>query len=286
VPPAPQGWTYVNFDPESATSGCSNGYDNPTPLEQTPTAGNQCTCTCGNPQKNPCTQGMENVMYGFLASPGACNGLGVDTIALTITGDCDNIGHKIGKSPGNNIFQTGEIAALPPVQVPCDAPVPQPPTLTATPGRACAPNALGDGCTGGGTCLPTVNVGLQCIQLAGNNNGQCPAEFDHTRYIVYAPADVVDNRTCAACTCNTTATTCTMPTFTTYAANGGNDCPGNGNAVTVDGNCDNLPNGSDNSNDDHFIYDAMATTTCIPAQTMVPVQNMVQLPTATTICCQ
>lgn len=275
VAAAPSGWTVVDFTP-STQPACPAGYGGETKVEQAPSSGDMCACTCGAPQTNPCTQGMFSVQYGHTV----CGG---NTFSLTSDGSCDAIGGKIGHT-SSTPYSDGIGTPLPATTVTCDATAKLPALTMGASGRSCAPSGPGGmGCTGGGACQPKVPGGEQCIQAAGDM--PCPDMKSFTkRYVVYAPSDIKDTRSCGTCACSSKAASCSNAKLTTFTTS---DCSGGaGVPLKIDGNCNNLPAGSDNQNNDHFIYSATPNTmACGAANATVPVAGQVDTTNPTTVCC-
>jgi hypothetical protein len=236
-----------------------------------------CGCTCGAPQKNPCAQGTLAVQFGDTA----CGGT---KFSLVSDGQCDAVGANgatFGEGPGNAPWMDANGTPLAATQVACDATGQLPALTQGAAGRTCTPGAPTAGtCPNGDTCLPTVTAAEQCIQMSGTPT--CPSGFTHP-YVVYASGDIQDKRTCSTCACTSQAATCSKATLTTYTTN---NCTGTSVVTTIDGNCDPLPNGSDNHADTYFLYTATPNTMdCTAANTMVSVMGSVETSNPITICC-
>jgi hypothetical protein len=196
-------------------------------------------------------------------------------------GMCDSM-PTIGLDMFMQTYKDCKGSPLPAAQVAC-MPMTSLPSLTpGAAGRTCTPSGPAGGtCAAGSTCLPPADAGTLCVQHDGDMN--CPAPSFMHRYVVYAPSDVMDQRQCGQCMCTSDATVCSNATLTTYPTA---DCTGPSITVAIDSNCDNLPMGSDNSMDNHFIYSATPDkTSCSPASANVMVMGSVVTSAPKTICC-
>jgi hypothetical protein len=186
---------------------------------------------------------------------------------------------------GLDMFQTYKDCQgtpLPVTQVACAVTASLPTLTPGAAGRTCAPSgSVGGTCPAGSTCLPPAAAGTLCVQHDGDM--MCPDPGLMHRYVVYAPSNVIDERQCGQCMCTSDATMCSNATLTTYHAS---DCSGPSITVPIDSNCENLPMGSDNSMDDHLIYNATPNkTTCSPASATVMVVGSIVTNNPKTICC-
>jgi hypothetical protein len=270
----PQGWTFVTFTPSSQPA-CPSGYGTPTDFVAAPTpAGDMCSCTCGAFQANPCTQGMLTFRFGQTQCLGGANP------TVTSDGKCDTM-PKVGLDIGNKMYMDCQGTPLSVTTVACAATANLPALTPGAAGRTCTPSGAASGtCPNGSTCVPPVAADAQCIQHDGDM--VCPtASFTH-RYVVFAPADVMDQRKCDQCTCTSDATMCSNAMLTTYHTA---DCSSGGITAVIDSGCHPLPGGSNNQNDDHFVYSAMPDkTSCSPMNATVMVTGTVAT-NPRTICC-
>src|SRR6185295_4216529 len=100
-------------------------------------------------------------------------------------------------------------------------------------------------------------------------------------FVVYAPGDVVDQRTCGNCNCTSNAQKCTGTLTTYHTAN----CSDTGTAVVADGSCNLLPAGSDDHLDDHFILSLMPDTMACKGASQTPLSGQIKTTNPVTICC-
>jgi hypothetical protein len=205
---------------------------------------------------------------------------GASTTKFTSDGQCDPITGGIvpDSTPGQGPYKDGQGNALPVATVPCGASAKLPALPPSASGRACTAKMMDGACAAGNACVAP--AGRQCLQQAGDV--PCP-DGGMTKYLVYAPSDVKDARTCGACSCSSSATKCSNATLTTHTKS---DCTDMGIALTVDGNCNGLPAGSDDTNDQYFVYNATPDTmACAPTSATVPVMGTVSVANPVTICC-
>jgi hypothetical protein len=275
APDTADGWTVVTFD-GNAAGQCPSGYGNLTSVASEPANnGADCSCNCGSPQLNPCTQGVLTLNFGIM-------GCGGSVIAGTSsgTGACDSLASKVPQI-SNKDQATTMATKLAVKATACDAtatPSVDPPIGAVT----CTPTGpSGAGCPNQTACVPKAATGSVCIQHEGAMS--CPAGGPMQRRIVAAPADVIDNRTCGACTCSSSATSCSGAKFTGYDdAN----CTGNPGTVDIDSVCHFAANGQNFTGDNHFKYTATPDTmNCAAASATTPVGGSFQVNNPITICC-
>jgi len=269
VAPAPSGWKVVTYAPDAAAT-CSNGYDGPASVAPVPGSdGTVCKCNCGAPTVNPCVQGKLTVKMGIIA----CGG---NTYTPDATGACDSLNTTV-----TNDYATA--IGVPPVakQVACvssaDLPDPQPGAVGVT----CSPlPSIAGGCMNGATCLPKVTSAGRCIQAAGDM--ACPAGPFSKRHVVGDVGDVMDQRMCGACSCQSSATLCTNATFTGY-----NDaaCTQHPVSVPLNGVC-NPVNTSNFKDNKYFKYQATPDTmSCAPTGAAPSLSGAFALKNPLTLCC-
>ncbi|MFS8066163.1 MAG: hypothetical protein ACMG6S_07305, partial [Byssovorax sp.] len=269
-PAAPQGWAVVAFTSDTAAP-CPTGYGDSTEVTTAPTSGDQCTCTCGAAPATLCYQAPLKIQFGHTS----CGG---NIFTLPATGGCDPIGGNIGHTqttPYNNATASPNVP-----KVACAA-TPVLPALQASKGVSCAPSAAGGkGCDGDSVCLPRVDAAGWCIQSSGDV--ACPdPSFTH-RQVVHAKGDVDDERACGDCSCTSNATKCTDGKFTSFTSD---QCSGPGVSVTVNGVCNDL-SGGDNQTHTFFKYTAKPETVdCTPGSATTGLNGAVVVANPITVCC-
>ena len=271
VESAPTGWSIVTFAPAPATT-CPSGYNSPAVVAPAPaSAGPTCTCTCGAPSVNPCTQGTLTLQMGQMA----CGG---NTYTTGVTGGCDTLaaGAKVTIA-----YTTGNAQPLTAKQVTCGGAGVPPAAQPATGGVTCSPaSSVAGGCQSGSACLPKIMAASRCIQRPGDM--ACPPGPFSNRKVVGAVGDVMDNRTCGACSCTSTATSCFNATFTGYDDPA---CTQHAVSVQIDGTC-HMVNAGTFQNNDHFTYEATPNTlTCTANGAPPAVSGSFKLNNPITLCC-
>jgi hypothetical protein len=269
VAPAPTGWTMVTFAPSPATT-CPSGYDSPAVVAPAPgSAGTTCTCTCGAPSVNPCAQGTLNLQMGMMA----CGG---NIYTPAVTGGCDALGTLV-----TTLYSTGMANPLTAKQVSCGGTGVPPAAQPASGGVTCSPvPSVAGGCQSGSACLPKIMTADRCIQSPGDV--VCPPGPFSNRKVVGAVGDVMDNRTCGACSCTSTATSCSSATFTGYDDPA---CTIHAVSVQIDGTCHMVNAGTFQGND-HFKYNATPNTlTCTATGAPPALSGAFALKSPTTLCC-
>jgi hypothetical protein len=268
VAPAPLGWTLIAFGPGDT---CSPGYAKLAKVEEAPTSTDStcsCACDCAGAKNNPCTNGPLTVHIGM-----GCSFFNLD---LTVTGGCDPIGMPIMSTA-----QSIKTVPLPvtPVDVPGTAKLPG--TLPGAAGTTCTPIAdLAGGCSPGDACVPRPASASLCIEHDGDV--ACPAGAYSQRSVVGAPGAVTDKRSCAACTCSSSAASCSNPTFSAYS---NSSCLGGADTAQLVANVCVQAN-APFTNDDYFIYSATPTApTCQIGGAPPAVVGAVEPKSPTTICC-
>jgi hypothetical protein len=267
------GWTVVAFDGSSGAQ-CPTGYGSPAVVaSQPPSLGADCTCNCGSPQLNPCTQGSLAVQFGIMQCGGGI-------ITSTVTGACDPLASTVAKNQ-NQDQPTAKATKLAVKATTCDA--------SATPSDdplinalSCTPTAAaGAGCPGQAACIPKASSGSVCIQHAGDM--ACPAGGPMQKHLVAAPTDIQDKRTCGACACTSTATSCSAAKFTGYDdAN----CTNHPVTVDIDAACHFAANGQNFTGNAYFKYTATPDTmNCAAASATTPIGGSFVVDNPITICC-
>ncbi|MEP7127069.1 MAG: hypothetical protein ABJE95_39415 [Byssovorax sp.] len=271
VASAPAGWTLTTLT-TGPGNGCSVGFGPAVLVAQPPTsAGATCDCTCGAAVSNPCTQGTLTIKSGT-----SCT---AETITSFVTGGCDPLGMTL-VGPHKSILGT----VLNPVPAACAFTVNKPAGIPSSVETLCAPTASGaGGCNVGEACLPKVTAAQLCIQT--NGDVACPAGSLFTvRQVVGAPGDVIDQRTCAACTCTSNASTCGNATFTAYMDG---NCTVSPVSAAINGVCGAAANNASLQNDTHFVYQATPNvTSCTPSSAKPALMGAFQLNAPITLCCQ
>ena len=195
---------------------------------------------------------------------------------LMVTGGCDPIGQPIMSTA-----QSIKATPLPVTAVDVPGTTGLPGTQPGAGGTTCAPTAgLAGGCSPGEACLPKPASASLCIQHPGDI--VCPSGPFAVRTVVGGPGAVTDQRTCAACTCSSSAASCLNPTFSAYsspACNGGADT-----AQLVANAC--VLATSPFTNDDYFVYSATPSgPTCQITGAPPAVIGAADIQSPTTICC-
>jgi hypothetical protein len=268
---APPGWTLTTVVPDAAAV-CPAGFASAVHVAAAPTSASAaCDCSCGAAASNPCTQGQLTIKSG--------SGCTLETITSTVTGGCDAFGVTL-VGPHKSL----NASPLKAVSVACAVTVNKPASVPSSVETICgAPASSGGGCAGGQTCFPKVAPGELCIQASGDM--ACPPGSPFTaRQVVGAPGDVIDQRTCGACTCTSSASICSNATLTAYSDG---NCVVNPVSAVIDGTCGAAGNNATFQHATHFIYQATPnTTTCTPSTTTPPLLGAFQPSSPITLCCQ
>lgn len=269
------GWTVVTFD-GNAAGQCPSGYGNLANVASAPADnGADCSCNCGSALLNPCTQGVLTLNFGVMACGGS-------VIAGTSsgTGACDALASTVPQI-SNKDQATTKATKLAVKATACDATSTlsvDPPISAFTCTATAAPGA---GCPNQAACVPKPATGSVCIQHEGVKS--CPAGGPMQLHIVAAPADVIDKRTCGACTCSSSATSCNGAKFTGYDDDA---CMVNPATIDIDGVCHFALNGKHFTGNTHFKYTATPDTmNCAAASATTPVGGAFQVDNPITICC-
>lgn len=264
---APAGWTLVAFTLGDVAT-CPAGYGDLVKVVEAPISGSHCACACSCPgiQNNPCVHGTLTAVIG-----NTCTAVNV---AVNVTGGCDPLGVTLGNY--NSI--KAKPLAVTPIDVAVDGTLPG--VQLGSSGVTCLPSPSdAGGCSGGQACLPKTTSASLCIQSPGEVD--CPAG-PLTKRTVIGSGSMDDQRSCAACTCSSSAASCSNPTFAGYTAD---DCSSNTAAAVIDNTCHQPPSG-DWKNADRFIYSATPNApTCALKGPAPDVIGSIKLQDARTICC-
>jgi len=246
---------------------CPAGWKTPTDVVENPRpADDHCGCRCNPwPAKNPCTEGTFQV--GVQPNGPGC---GSDAGALTASNDCTQASSQIANSAK------------------VDSPGLTTPTSTSCPGTSVVPPIARDanhtlcfpdnaGTCSGGACVPRA-TGTSCALHAGTV--ACPPSLPRKRAVVVAK-DLVDNRSCAACTCTSMATGCKNRVLHVYSDNA---CKADERTVTLDSNCNDWVGGATTWS--YLKYTATPDpATCNPPASPATVSGALTVPTPSTLCC-
>ncbi|MDB4996436.1 MAG: hypothetical protein JWM74_3868 [Myxococcaceae bacterium] len=264
--PLPAGWSVAML-----TGGaCASGFTGPIAFVESPSVGaTPCSCSCGAQASNPCLHGGSTVFRVHVnGNGGACGTPGnfAPTGACETGGSWDNGIDMVSGSPE------------PPINVACAATAVKPPLAATSSFNACLVAGFGDAGAGASACLPSGSG--SCIAKPGIEP-TCPGDFTNRR-VVTRTTDVVDQRTCGACTCNTTATTCTNATLSFWTSN--STCSGTTTHVAqLNGLCSAFDG---NFNPQAFRYDATPSpNACAPSSATSPIGGTVTSSAQSTICC-
>ena len=182
-------------------------FTGPIAFVENPTVGTApCSCSCGAQTSNPCLHpGTVAIRVHINGNGGACGTPG----STSSDGTC-----QTGGQWDNGIdMLTGSPDA--PQNVACAAIETEPAIAATSSFNACLVPGFGDAGAGSTACLPAGSGA--CIAKPGVEPA-CPSGFSNRR-VVTRTTDIVDQRACAACSCNTTATSCTNATLSLFTAN-------------------------------------------------------------------
>jgi hypothetical protein len=264
--PLPTGWSVAVL-----TGGaCSAGFTGPIAFVENPSVGaTPCSCSCGAQTSNPCLHnGSLAIRVHINGNGGACGTPGT----VTPAGTCDT-----PMSWDSNVDMLSG-SPEPPTNVACAASAVKPPLGATSSFNACLVAGFGDAGAGASACLPSGSG--SCIAKPGVE-ATCPTGFPNRR-VVTRTTDVVDQRTCGACTCNTTATSCTNASISFYTSN--STCSGTTTRVAqLNGFCNAFDG---NFTPQAFRYDATPSPNACAATTATsPVGGTVTSTAQSTICC-
>ena len=265
--PLPTGWSVAML-----TGGaCAPGFTGPVAFVESPSVGaTPCSCGCGAQASNPCLHaGSTAIRVHINGNGGACGTPG----SFSPTGACETT--NINWDTGVDMFSG---SPEPPINVACAATAVKPPLAATSSFNACLVAGFGDAGAGASACLPSGSG--SCIAKPGVEP-TCPGGFTNRR-VVTRTTDVVDQRTCAACACNTTATTCTNATISMWSSN--NTCSGvTTHSAQLTGLCAAF-NG--NFSPQAYRYDATPSpNACAPTSATSAIGGTVTSSAQSTICC-
>lgn len=187
-------------------------------LEGVRSTGTTCECTCGAPTTNPCHRDGTHQIFARVGGNGPCDQGGS---YLLPSGACEV---ATSWSPSVNGISSTPAA---PRSVTCPAAIAKPPVESDAELASCAIDVSAGACAAGEICL---DVG-PCLVHEGAV--ECPAGFGGPR-IVTPSSDVVDERTCGACTCRSAATACVDARLSLFTSE---DCTTGEVSVSLDGKC-------------------------------------------------
>lgn len=193
---APTEWTAASLSTGEGGS-CPAGATAQTVFES-PSAG-ACTCECGAPKVNPCTQGSKLTYKIGGQNTTSCGG---GDLTVNVTGGCDPLqasGAAIGSlSCNSGLCQYVGAPAL-------TATAPQACDVTQKPAVSSASKS---------TLCTAAGASASCLVRAGDL--ACPTGFPQ-KHVVYAETAINDTRVCTGCACTTGTATCGAPTITLYS---------------------------------------------------------------------
>lgn len=269
----PDGWKPVArlpaADPDGGAMKCPTSWSPSRTLRRgvRPTA-TECSCTCGAPTTNPCTQGT--LVVDFRENVTFCND---GKHNVTVNGGCQPLGFTW--SAQNNGAHANP---LPAATVACGATALLP-TLTddgAT--ELCSPSDLAPACTTGGTCIPPTEAATLC--LVHDGDAPCPDGYP-AKDLGIDEKGIDDGRGCSACTCQSTATTCSNAKLSFHSDA---QCTQDERSFDVDGQCNALSGAGTPA---FRRYAATPNTAvCAAAAATVPVTGTLALPKVQTVCCK